>query len=403
MIKMKNTFLAKATLLIVFLLVSSSLPAKDLKPFTFEDAMGFKTVRRIAASADGKWFGFAMVPDRGDPSLKFTSTSDTTSYFYSRGTAPRISKNSLWAAFQVLPKAIDIENAKTPKDKPKNTFSILNLTTGKTVNKGNISKFEFSNDGKWLAYQDAEPSEEKDKKLKDKKIGSSLFIRHLNSGTDIRIDQAGEFKFDSLSNFIFYTINANDGEGDGLYGRRLDEPYAPEFVIKAEDKTIASNIEWSERAKSLAFDWAPLNETGTAKDFSLYFWNAATPESVVLLIDSINMPKKHYIPAKNSFNWTSDGKRLYFGLKPLSQKYVENAEKTKYTDSTFFNLDTIQSRADLILWHWNDPLIKTNAINRWKDDKDIYSTFMINIDDKKHHREPVRTHGCPVTGLEFGL
>lgn len=358
----------------------ASIPEK--KPFTFEDAMKFKTIKNTTISADGRFVGYVEMPDRGDGTLRLRSTEDSTLYTIERGSTPRISKNSSWAAFLELPKAIDVENAKTPKDKPKNNFYIMDLKSGKKIKRSVATKYEFSNNSLWLAYL-GEADKSDDKKMKDKQSGSLLSLRHLESGTEIRIDDVVEFAFDSSANYIFYSVSSKSGEGDGLYVRELNKAFAPESIIKQSDKSLACNITFSPNANLLAFAFSDLEDSGKPKEFSIYLWSPSNNNVVETIISKTNLPKDYYIPQKNDFKWTSDGERLYFGLKHINEKYVEGVEKTKYSDSTFFNLDTIASRADLHLWHWNDPLIMSNQRTTWNKEKDKFYYSVFNVVDKK--------------------
>jgi len=367
-----------------FLFIYSEGLSKQAKlPFTFEDAMKFKTIRGTTISKDGAWLGYSIVPDRGDGELIFLSTTDTINYKIPRGSSPKISAYSAWAAYEVLPNSIDIENSKTPKDRPKNSFGIINLLTGQKIERPNVTKFEFSNDGLWLAYQlSGAEDDEKDKKLKDKPVGNPFNLRHLPTGTEIKIDFVGEFLFDSLSNFVFYTVSSKTGENDGVYYRNLKEAFAPEFTIKAEDKTHSNNLAYSESARRLAFQFAELTESGKPKDYTIFIWRSTMGSMLENIINSSDFSEKYYIPRVNKIKWTKDGDRLYFGYKYQTEKF-EAIEKPKYNENSFFNLDSIMNRADLFVWHWDDPLILSNQRNRWNRDKDLTYLALYNTDGKK--------------------
>ncbi len=372
-------------LFIAMLMLSSieSISKQSKLPFTFEDAMKFKTIRGTTISQDGGWLAYGVVPDRGDGELFLRSTSDTTSYIIPRGTATKFASNSLWAAYEIMPNSIEIENAKTPKDRPKNTFGFINLSSGAKFERANVSKFEFSNDAVWLAYHFSGTStDDKDKKLKDKSVGELFTLRHLPTGTEIKIDNVGEFLFDSLSNYIFYTISSKTGEGDGVYFRKLKEAFAPEFPIKVQEKSHSVNLAYTESGNRLAFQFAELTDSGKPIDYSILLWRASMETMLESLITDADFSTKYYIPQKNTLNWTKDGNRLFFGYKYINEKY-ETSEKSKYNDNNFYHLDSIIDRADLYVWHWDDPLIMSNQRNRWNRDKDLSYRAVFDTDGKR--------------------
>ena len=48
-------------------------------------------------------------------------------------------------------------------------------------------------------------------------------------------------------------------------------------------------------------------------------------------------------------------KNYFSDLNPLFEKDTADVEDLKFTDSTFYNKDSILHNSDDIIWHWNDP------------------------------------------------
>ncbi|MEJ5245562.1 MAG: prolyl oligopeptidase family serine peptidase [Bacteroidota bacterium] len=364
----------KFVLAVLLCIIPFTLLAQKKKPYTFEDAMRFKLIRETSLSQNGKWLAYTLVPDRGDRTLYIQSLEDTIKFTYENGSKPKLSPKTDWAAFEILPKQIEIENA-GKKDKPKNKFGIMNLANGRIVERETVKSFEFSNDGKWLAFL-YEGSDEKDKKLKDKIVGSQLNLRHLQSGTEIRIDYVIDFLFDSLSNYVFYSISTKSGNGDGLYYRNLDEDFAPEYEIISKNNIHICNLAWKESVQKLAFCLATLDNNGKAKDYSIYIWDKAKSSEIVTpkIITS-----NYYIPQVNDISWSGDGSKLFFGIKPITEKYDTKQDFSNYNDTTFFNIDSIARRADLSLWHWDDPLIMSHQKISWNKFKDRYFLSVFDL------------------------
>lgn len=368
--------------IILILAFSVTLSAKDKKPFTISDIMKFKTVRYSGISTDGAWMYYSMLPDRGDGTSVFRKINDTINFRLDRGILSKISRNSQWGASIIVPKLIEIENAKTPKDKPKNSLSLLKLSTGKTYDLGNANnKYEFSNDSKWLIYQSISDDAKDDKgKNKDKAVGNTLILRHLNSGSEINIDNVTDYVLDSNSVFLFYSVSNKSGERDGIYYRNLNEEFAPENEIKTAKNAYFGNLIWHNELKKLAYFFAKTTESGKAKDCSIWVWDSKINNSIA---DSNNIPKNYYLPSFASAKWSKPGNRIYFGIKPVWQKMPDNDDKKQYTDSNLYNIDTIMSKSSLNLWHWNDQLIMPNQQNIWKKVKDQTYSAVFDFDENK--------------------
>lgn len=361
-------------LIILLVIIPFSSFSQKKKPYTFEDAMKFKLIRETTISQNGKWLAYTLVPDRGDRTLYIQSLEDTAKFVFERGSKPKLSPKTDWAAFEILPKQIEIENA-GKKDKSKNKFGIMNLSNGRTVERETVKSFEFSNDGRWLAFL-YEGGEEKDKKLKDKIVGSQLNLRHLPSGTEIRIDYVAEFLFDSLSNYIFYSVSTKSGNGDGLFYRNLNEEFAPEYEIVSKNNIHICNLAWNESAQKLAFFLSELDNSGKAKDYSIYTWDKEKTNEIV---STKMITSNYYIPQVNDINWSRDGSKLFFGIKPISEKYDTKQDFPNYNDTTFYNIDSIAQRADLYLWHWDDPLIISHQKISWNRFKDRYFLCVFDL------------------------
>lgn len=365
-----------------------SEPVSGKKPMTWEDVMKFKSMRFPSISEDGQWVAWAEFPDRGDGSACFRNTTDTTKlYRIERGSAPVISSNSSWGAVTQLPKALDVENAKSPKDRPKNGLTLVNLTNGETKDIPEVSRFEFSRDANWLAYAKFEdPNRKKpgeNDKFKNKELGNDLYLRHLASGTDIIIRDAKSFLFDSTNKYFFYVISQNGGKGDGIYMRKLAEPFAPEVKLTGGENKFYDELKFHSQTGNLAFITADLQNDGSPKEASLAIWNAALPDSIKIVVDSKKLPKDWYVHYVNHLTWTADGSRIFFGIKPVSQKYDLDKYKIKYSDSSYYDVDSIMQKTEVSIWHTNDARIMPNQKVRWKTEKDkVYASYYSLADDK---------------------
>lgn len=367
----------------LFLIITSNLISGN-KRFDFQDILKFNAIENETISDDGEWISYTAVPDWGDPEAFIKSTTDTVLLKIERGTNTKIASNSNWAASIVKAPFLDLLNFKEDEDKTANSIAIVKIPTGETTTIKHVNSFEFSNDSKWLVWFNSKKNDVKPEKKK-KKVGHELIIRHLNSGTMIKVDNITEYHLDSNSTYLIYTVSSPDGESDGIYYRMLNSEFCPEYPIQKEKNTSFSNIKWNSSTGSLAFISSGLNDDGEPWKGSLWTWNASN-KLLNSALAKDNVEKDWYIPENNSLKWTEDGKRLFFGIKPEAERYDDKDDKVKINKDNLYNLDTILSRTALRLWHWQDPRIMTNQVNTWKRTKNISYDAIYLIDSSKYVR-----------------
>jgi dipeptidyl aminopeptidase/acylaminoacyl peptidase len=353
------------------------------KPFGFEDAMKFKRCRYQAISDSANWITYTLFPDRGDAEAIIQSLTSDKKINIPRGGKVIISSDELWAATILAPKALEEENASKDKSKLKKTLSIVNLTKNKIKEYENVSKFEFTNDSKWIVFKnDVDKDAYKDKSVKKKAQGSELFIKHLESGTDIRIDWVTEYQIDSLSRSVFYVVSSPDGKKDGIYYRDLLQPFAPEYKIITSDSAGFANIAWNKAKKVLAFTQSKLLKEGKSDSTDIKIWLGSN-DTCITIVSRKAAPKDQFIPVKNELKWTRDGDRLFFGFKLLSEKDTTSEKENEYTEKNFYDLDKIRSKKEMYVWHWDDDRITTNQRTWWKENKNRVMTAVYHLSTNK--------------------
>jgi hypothetical protein len=340
------------------------LDAKQKKPFTFDDVMHFKSLRGAEIANNGRWVAFYEMPDRGNPegvvvsTEKDTATKEVITYRIERGKSPVIANNSKYVIFTVVPDAVKMENAE--KDKPKNSLSIVNLPGGETTEIENVKKYKLSESGDWLAYELF--SDDKTKGI----VGGKMMLRSLGNGSELGFDHVNSFEFDSSSRYIAFTVAEPEAKKNGVFVIDLSIGSFP-MKIEQEKDMLYSSLAWNNQNKTLAYVVGKKDGESVSDSCTLKLWERGIGSEDILTIE--NYPESWRIPFDNELKWTEDGERLFFGFKPVADT-SESKPEIKFTDSTYFNLDTILTQKDLDIWHWKDPLIKPNRKKWWDRNKD---------------------------------
>src|SRR3954470_1728581 len=131
----------RTTLLLVLALFSVSFAQKKVLDASVYD--GWKSVRSLALSNDGKWVVYALAPQDGDAVVEVKATDGSKSYTIERGSNLSFSEDGKFVVATILPKNDESKKARRakakPEDMPKNGLTILNLESGQRTDMEKIT------------------------------------------------------------------------------------------------------------------------------------------------------------------------------------------------------------------------------------------------------------------------
>ncbi len=373
---MKRRINIISAIIIAFLAIYSSGTAGS-KFLTYEEAMKFRAMRGQIISEDGKYVAYATYPDRGDHEGFLYSFERDTTYSIPLGFSAKFNKSGEWTFFVTRPKAVEFENAE--KEKPKNGLTIVKNSDGKQTNIKNVGKFKESNDGKWLAYEleGAAPAKP-DEKKKNRPVGKTIVLRNLPTASEIEISDVSAFEFDSTARFFSYARADKDAKSNGLYMIDFEATFALPKRIDGTESRMIANLTWNNKKSILAFTNGSERFDGKpdSNNLCLYY---PTGHILDTAIEADEFENNWTIPSINKLQWTEDGERLFFGTKAYADT-SEYYDKIKFTDTSYYSIDTIRKQTQLDMWHVNDPRIKPFQKKWWEENKD--RTFAAYFDLK---------------------
>ncbi len=376
--------------LVAILSTASALDAGD-RPLTFEDLMKFRQIQNASISENGAWVAYALVPDRGDGEAVAESTTSDTLFRIERGADPVISADGFWVAAAITPTLEEREKAKAKKgkkgsgknddDKPKNGLSLLDLRDGSEQRIEKVEAFAFSEDGRWVAFRhyeekkksdkdlDEDPKkaedEDKEDKKKEPELGTTLMLRDLTSGEETTIEHVSEFAFAEEAPILVYAVSAPEGEGNGVFARRLDGKGAAASTLHEAENGHYTHLEWAREATHLAFVAAVIDDEGEPGDAEVWVWRGDGEAQRMASRDDAR--EGWTVPSKNELSWSRDGKRLFFGLKPIDEEEDKDDEDAPFDA---FDFDALLDMREVDVWHWNDPRIIPNQKERWEEQEE---------------------------------
>ncbi len=399
-----------STLLLISVVLS--VHSQDKKPLELTDIMKFRQVRSPSISNDGNWVVHTAQPDRGDPEVLVYSADGKKKFTISRGEKPVISYGGKWVAAVHTVPAEELLKAKPAKgDGPKAGLVLLNTSTGEQTVYDRVKSFSFSNDGKWLLYQNfaEEEPEEKNKKKetpepantgkdditpagnggiygpdgngtdeaysdRKKNTGTLLNLLSLEDGVAYSFPFVTGFAVDSISTQLAFVVADSNGAGNGVFLAGLMDPDAGPRTLYADSNAWADNLNWNNRNGRLAFLAGILDEKDKRGEAALYLWIPGDASAGPALADpdlqeedDPSGPWKLY--HKNSLRWSTDGERLFLGIKPDSE-IVKPEEEEKDSVSRLFDTEAILADRTVDVWHWKDPFINPNQKKRWERVRD---------------------------------
>ncbi|HET7553665.1 MAG TPA: prolyl oligopeptidase family serine peptidase [Gemmatimonadaceae bacterium] len=253
--------------------VDVSAPAAK-RPLTQAAFDSWRAIRDVALSNDGRWAAWSLVPQVGDgevvlrdlrsgkevrhtrgyigrPQMKPGATRDDAIRF----PAPRFTADGKYLVFTIEPSREEYEKARHAKrgkdaDRPRSSLGILRTADGQVDEVPRVKSFKLaSGSSRWLAYllasrdsaaadstapDSAAPgaaavpggvarpvSSDSTGKHAKKQYGSTLVLRDLESGEELRIADVGAYDFDDPGQWLAYTVASRDESTNGAYARSL--------------------------------------------------------------------------------------------------------------------------------------------------------------------------------------
>jgi dipeptidyl aminopeptidase/acylaminoacyl peptidase len=350
------------------------------KPLEFQDIMKFKQIKDVIISNKGTYTAVSEVPDRGNRDLVIYTQSGTRLFVIPRGESAVFSADEQWFACTVGQDFFEKENKTQEKFQPE--IWLIRLIQPDTMKFKNAEKIVFSPNADW-AFVTRKPGEKKDSAgaTKPKTTKDALFeVKDLTVVQTGRKDTANisgvlEFAIDSSSTMLYYSVIDTSSKQGGLYSRNLLRGFSGISAIDTAGMPFISQITANHDA-GIAYVRTEL-ENNKCKNGKLFLFDEKRGTRQV----TVPLAPGWQIPAKNRLTFSSDGERLFFGtgIIPAEKPKV----KTDSTGADNYSPDAIRARREIDVWHWDDPMIKTQEKNLYKKQLEKLYTQFSRVADAK--------------------
>jgi len=362
----------KALLFAVILMLPVHTFAQGV--LTFEDVMKFEDITTPKISNQGNWLIYGVWPDRGDGYAVANQVNGDTEYQIELASNPVISSNEQWVvAKREVPLAVRL---KEKKKAPKPGMSLLSLADGSIAQFDSVSTFGFSNNGEWLVYKLLQMKAIQDLKSENKKLGTELVLRELGTEEEFSFQFVTAFEFDSLSNYMAYSVIDTSNMENGLYVFDLSSKET--ITVQNTESGLFSNLTWEPKNSNLAFTAAIYDTSYVESDASLMLWTSRNQE-VRTLVNADEAGEEYALRSRNRLQFTHDGDRLFFAFRDREMVELENQEEEEEGEIDIYDIDSIVEDRGLDIWHGDDPLIKTHEIQTWNSRKNHLYTAVYHF------------------------
>lgn len=195
--------------------------------------------------------------------------------------------------------------------------------------------------------------------------GVDVTIHNLVTGKDQLLGSVADSAFNKAGDLLAYTVDAATKDSNGLFVMDLK---TTRIYPLDNDAKLYNRLTWNDKGTSLAvlkgLDVDKMREKNNVllvyADAKAQLVDADAPAAVVLdPSKATGMPKDWVISERSTLDWSEDGKRVFFGMKPQVPTPVAAARRDE-------NLV-----ADVDIWNTSDERIQSQQMIRAEQDRNF--------------------------------
>ncbi len=195
--------------------------------------------------------------------------------------------------------------------------------------------------------------------------GVDVTIHNLVTGKDQLLGSVADSAFNKSGDILAYTVDAATKDSNGLFVMDLK---TSRIYPLDNDAKLYNRLTWNDKGASLAvlkgLDVEKMREKNNVllvyTDVKAQLVDADAPPPVLLdPSKATGMPKDWVISERTTLDWSEDGKRVFFGMKPQVATPVAGARR---------NADEV---ADVDIWNTGDERIQSQQMIRADQDRNF--------------------------------
>jgi dipeptidyl aminopeptidase/acylaminoacyl peptidase len=316
------------------------LAAQSLPAATPKDYAQWHTMSPAVMSEDGNWIAWTLTMQENNDTLwvKHRLTGKSKSMAFA--SQPRFSGDHAWLAVRIGVSYAEQEKLTEQKKSVEYALGLVKLADLSMETIKNVTRFEFSDNGKWLAVTLGKPAD-------SKAAGSTVLLRNLSTGLTRSIGNVTESAFNKASNRFAYITH-----GGSIRTVELVNLASLATLVVSSDTTQYTKLTWDKKGQTMAFFKEKKDPKYLSESQTVHFYTAtaASPQ-----LKQYELPSEPYagwrIFGGSNLSISDDGQRVHFGIKPWERKPEPDTTKGKKPA-------TKEKLAPVDVWSWNDKEIQ---------------------------------------------
>jgi len=351
------------------------------RPIGIQDVMDWKRIMGTTLSRDGNWFAYRVSPTEGNSELVVRSTATETEHRFpvgEGGGAITFSVDSRWLAFTITPTREESERTRAQRRSARSKVGLLELSSGEMTEIPDIRSFAFAGErGGWIALSrfaaaaagGATGAGASGGSEGDRPRGTDLLLHELATGTRLNLGNVAEYRFDETGRWLAWVVDAEGKAGNGIQLRDMETG-----VIRVLEGGEArySNLAWAPRKDALVVLKAVEDKGYEGPLHSVVGWRGFNARGGPVRVaydphQDEGFPEGMTVSPNRAPEWTEELDGILFGIHEVKAKAEAGGNENAPSRP-----DTLASdeRADLVLWHWEDPRLQPmqQVQERWDRD-----------------------------------
>lgn len=350
-----------------------------LTPADFEK---WERITTTEISPEGHWFAYQISPIEGDGWLKLAEVGNDPDEAIKLDYAdqPEFSSDGRWFAYRIGVSEEQERELREQQERVKYDLGLMNLESAEVDTFRNISGFEFSDDGKFLAMNKYAPQDAEHD-------GRDVILRNLETESNQVFGNVAESSFNDDGSLFAILIDAHEQLGNGVH---VIDPQSTSTRVLNSEETKYRSLTWNEDGTALAFLKQTEDEDYKEPSHKIFAFTNLDSDYNKQILDPAEItefPDDFRIVDYRSLRWSDNSEQLFFGIKEWAE--VEDEENENDQDDPDAHLDP----TNVEIWHWKDDPIQpqqkvqqqslkeSNFMSVWHLDEDRFVQLM---DDHKH-------------------
>lgn len=376
------------SLLTLFLLLATITKAQK-KQLTTDDYGKWQTLSYTGISPNGEWVAYIVASQEENDTLYVKNRLSNKLYKLEFATNFELSKDNQWIAWQIGVSYKEAEKLREQKQPIRYKMGLLHLASGKKEIIQDMSAFQFSRNGKFLAVSLEPPKDNKEK-------GAVLLLKNLADSSTRTIGNVTAYAFNKKSDYLAYVVESANKAGNSVELFNLNN-YSLKVI--ASDTCKFSKLAWQKEGEGLAFYKGFKKEGYEEENAMVYAYVNIYKAPVLKTFNSTThagFPDSMRINSASSLALSDDMNAVFFGIKSWTAKSKKEDKKgadtsktandTAKKDDITKNIAATPAKkedklAAVDIWHWKDPDIQPRQKITYTQDKELSYQSVWNLDN----------------------